>query len=110
MTSTAIARLAGASGITSSCGAPGSGRRGIVVQTRIIRRICNSESSTTAGSNTSIIVPNEEDIGPTGDTDSPIEASACVIVSRKWTLRDGEGSAAWDGAVKVDGSTWRYVS
>jgi hypothetical protein len=84
MTSTAITRrLVGASGITSSCGVSGSGRRGIVVQTGIVRRICNSESSTTAGSNSSIVAPDEEDIGPTGDTDSPIEPSACVIITRK---------------------------
>jgi len=25
-----------------------------------------------------------------------------LIVTRKRTLRDGEGSAAWDGTVKVD--------
>jgi len=84
MASTAIIRrLAGTSGITSSCGVSGCGRRGIVVQTGIVRRICNSESSTTPGSNSSIIVPDEEDIGPTGDIDSPIKASACVVVTGK---------------------------
>ena len=64
----------------------------------------------TAGSNSIIVVPDEEDIGITDDIDSPVEASACDVVTRKRTLRDDEGSAAWDGAVKVDGSTWRYVS
>jgi hypothetical protein len=106
ITSTAI--RASASGITSSCGVSCSGRRGIVVQTGTVRRICNSDSSNTAGSNSSIVVPDQKYIGPTGDIDSPIEASACDIVSGKRTLRDGEGSAAWDGAVKVDSSTWRY--
>ena len=84
MTSTAIfRRLAGASGITSSRGVSGCRRRGVVVQTGIVRRICDSESSTTARSNPSIVVPDEEDISPTGDIDGPIEASACVIVGRK---------------------------
>jgi hypothetical protein len=83
MTSTAITRVAGASGITSSCGVSGSGRRGIVVQTGTVRRICNSVSSTTAGSNPSIVTPDKEEIGPTGDIDSPIEASASVSVTRK---------------------------
>jgi hypothetical protein len=101
-------RLAGASGIISSCGGSGSGRRGIVVQTGTVHRICGSVFNSTAGCNSSIVIPDEEDIGPTADIHSPIEASACLIVSRKRTLRDGEGSAAWDGAVKADGSTWRY--
>jgi hypothetical protein len=84
MISTAICRrLASASGVTSSCGVSGSGRRGIVIQTGIVRRICNGESSSTAGSNSSIVVSDEEDIGPTGDIDRPIEASARVIGSRK---------------------------
>jgi hypothetical protein len=108
MTSTAITRrLADVSGITSSRGASGSGRRG---QTRIVHRICNSIFNMTAGCNSSIVIPDEEDIGPTGDIRSPIKTCACDIVTRKRALRDGEGSAAWDGAVKVDGSTWRYVS
>jgi hypothetical protein len=64
----------------------------------------------TAGCNSSIVIPDEEDIGPTGDVRSPIEACACDIVTRKRTLRDGEGCAAWDGTVKADGSTWRYGS
>jgi hypothetical protein len=108
MTSTAM--LTGTRGITSSCGVSGSRRRGNVVQTGIVRRICNSVFNTTAGSNSSIVVPDEEDIGPTDDIDSPIEASACIIVGRKCALRDGEGSATWDSAVEVDGSTWRCMS
>jgi hypothetical protein len=74
----ASGRLAGASEITSSCGISGSGRRGIVVQTGIVQRVCNSEFSTTARSDSSIVVPDEDDIGPKSDIDSPIEASACV--------------------------------
>jgi hypothetical protein len=106
MTSTAIARrLVGASGITSSCGGSQSGRGGIVVQTGIVRRIYNRVFSIAAGSNSSIVVPDDEEMDPSGDIDSPIEASTCDIVTRKWTLRDDEGSAAWDGAVKADGST-----
>jgi hypothetical protein len=106
ITSTAITRrLACASGINSSCGVSGSGRRGIAVQTGIVQCICNCDCNITAGSNSIIVVPDEEDIGPTDDIDSPVEASACVIVTRKRTLRDGKGSAAWDCAVKVDGST-----
>ena len=62
----------------------------------------------TTGSSSTIVIPDEEDIGPTADIHSPIEASACLIDSRKRTLRDGEGSATWDGTVKIDGSTWRY--
>jgi hypothetical protein len=64
----------------------------------------------TAGCDSSFVIRDEDDIGPTCDIRSPIEACACIIFIRKRTLRDGEGSAAWDGAVKVDGSTWRYVS
>jgi hypothetical protein len=64
----------------------------------------------TAGCDSSIVIPDEENIGPTGNIHSPIEACARDIVTRKRTLRDGEGSAAWDGAVEVDGSTWRYVA
>jgi hypothetical protein len=108
MTATAITRrVACASGINSSGGVSGSGRRGTAVQTGTIQCICNGDYSTTAGSNSIIVVPDEEDIGPTDDIDSPVEASACqcVIVTRKRTLRDGKGSAAWDCAVKVDGST-----
>ena len=109
MTSTAITRrVAGVGGVTSSCGNSGGGRRGIVVQTRSVHRTCSSVFNMTASSNSSIIVPDEEDIGPTGDIHSPIEASACLTVTRKRTLRDGEGSATWDSAIKVDGSTWRY--
>ena|SRR6267154_1156766 len=108
MTSTVITRrLAGASGMNSSCRVSGSGRRRIVLQTGIVYIRSNSDSNITARSNSSIVVPDEEDIGPTGDVDSPVEASACDIVTRKRALRDGEGSAAWDGAVKVDSSTWR---
>jgi hypothetical protein len=81
------------------------------VQTGIVHRISNSESSNTARSNSSTVVSDEEDIGPAFDIDNPIEASTCVTGTRKWALRDGEGIAAWDGTVKVDGSTsWRYVS
>jgi hypothetical protein len=111
MTSTAIGTsgVTGASGITSSCGASSSGRRGIVVQTGIVYIRCNSDVNITPGCN-SIVAPDEEDIGPTGNIDSPVEASACDIVTRKRTLRDGEGGAAWDGAGKADGSTRRYVS
>ena len=109
MPSTAITRrLADASGITSSRGVSGSGRRGIAAQTGIVYRICRGVFNMTASSNSSIVVPDEKDIGPTGDIHSPIEASARLIVARKRTLRDGEGSAAWDGAVKVYGSTRRY--
>ena len=77
-----------------------------MVQTGIVRRISNSVTSNAAGSNpTCIFVSDEEDISPTFDIDNPID-------TRNWTLRDdGEGTAAWDDAVKVDaGSTWRYVS
>ena len=105
MTSTAIARwFVGASGITS-CGVSQSGREEIILQTGIVRPICNKAFSMAAGSNSSIVVPDDEDIDPSGDIDSPIEASTCDIVIRKWALRDDEGSAAWDGAVKADGST-----
>lgn len=99
------AASARASGITSSCGVSGSGRRGIVVQTGTVHRICDSDRSNTASSNSSIIVPDEEDIGLADDIDSPIETGARGIVTRKRALRDGEGSAAWDGAIKIDGST-----
>jgi hypothetical protein len=109
MTCTATTRrLASVSGITSSCGISCSGRRGIVVQTGTVHRICNSHCSNTADSNSSIVVPDQKYIGPTGDIDSPIEASACSTGSGKRTLRDGEGSAARDGTVKADSSTWRY--
>ena len=105
-----MGRLAGACGVASSCGGSGSRRRGIAVQTGGVHRIRNSVFNMTPGCNSSIVIPDEEDIGPTGDIYSPIEASACLIVTRKRSLRDGEGSAAWDGTVKVDGSTWRYNS
>ncbi len=79
MTSTGtVRRLVGASGVTSSCGASGSGRRGIIVQTGVVLRIGNTELSTTAGSNPAIVIRDEEDICPTGDIGSPIKASASV--------------------------------
>jgi hypothetical protein len=105
MTSTAITRR----GINSSCGISGSGSRGVAVQTGRVRGFCNFVFNITARCN-SIVVPDEKDIGPRDDIDSPVEASACDIVTRKRTLRDDEGSAAWDGAVKADISTWGYVS
>jgi hypothetical protein len=77
------AASARASGITSSCGVSGSGRRRIVVQTGTVHRICDSDCSNTASSNSSIIVPDEEDIGPADDIDSPIEAGARAIVTRE---------------------------
>ena len=87
VTSTAITRrltcAGGAGGITSSCGNSGSGRRGVAVQTGNVHRISNSESSTTAGSNSSTVVPDKNNIGSTGDIDSPIEACACVTVTGK---------------------------
>ena len=105
MSGRTCAASARASGITSSCGVSGSGRRGVVVQTGTVHRICDSDRSNAASSNSSIVVPDEEDIGPADDIDSPIEAGARRIVTRKRALRDGEGSAARDRAVKVGGST-----
>ncbi len=51
----------------------------------------------TAGANSSIVAPDEEDLGPTGDIDSPIEAHSIeanvgAVDTIKWAL-DGEGSA-----------------
>ncbi len=111
----AIARRpAGASGITTTWGNSESGGRGILVQTVVLPNL-NLEKDITAGGNSSIIIRDEDELGPTSDIDSPIEANSIepnvgAIDTIKWALRDDEGSATWDGAVNADSSTWQYTS
>ena len=124
----ATARRPGASGILSHTGTAAiasgitwgnsdSGGRGIAVQTVVVLRTLNLEKDTTARGNSSIVIPDEEELGPTGDIDSPIEANSTGIGAKvgaidtiKWALRDDEGSATYYGAVKADSSTWQCTS
>jgi hypothetical protein len=70
-----VRRPAGASGITTAWGNSESGGRRILVQTAVVR-ILNLEKHITAGGNSSIVIRDEEELGPTGDIDSPIEANS----------------------------------
>ncbi len=86
-------RTAGAGGITTAWGNSESGGRGISVQTVVVPRILNLKKGITARGNSSIVIPDEEELGPTGDIDSPIEANSTDIGAKdgaidtiKWAL------------------------
>jgi hypothetical protein len=103
-----------ASGIASSCRTTRSRGWGSAVQTAVVWCRCDSICSTATRSYSSVIAPDEDDIGSTSDVDNPWETNSSLVVCNlvgtgKCTLRDSKGVTTWDSTVKFGRSAKRYA-